>query len=67
MGRGAKNRKVADSAGVRLVEIIPSENINGACGVGGIFDTSPETARRLIDLGRKDAHEALALAGNMES
>lgn len=65
--RRAKNRESAIAAGVRLVEIIPSENINGAFGFGGVFDTSPETARRLIDLGRKDAHEALAEAGNVES
>lgn len=57
--RRAKNRDSAFAAGVRLVEIIPSENINGAFGVGGVFDTSPETARRLIELGRKDARKAL--------
>ena len=61
--RRAKNRGSATAAGVRLVEIIPSENINGAFGVGGVFDTSPETARRLIELGRKDTRKALAEAG----
>ena len=61
--RRAKNRDTASAAGVRLVEIVPSENINGAFGVGGVFDTSPETARRLISLGRKDARKALAKAG----
>ena len=61
--RRAKNRDSASAAGVRLVEIIPSENINGAFGVSGVFDTSPETARRLIELGRKDARKALAVAG----
>ena len=60
--RRAKNRDLASMAGVRLLEIIPSENINGALGVSGVFDTSPETARRLIDLGRKDARKALAEA-----
>lgn len=60
--RREKNRKAADAAGVRLVEVIPSEDINGALGFGGVFDTSPETARRLIELGRKDAREALAKA-----
>ena len=60
--RRAKNRDSAAAAGVRLVEIIPSENINGEFGVGGVFDTSPETARRLIELGRKDARKALAEA-----
>lgn len=60
--RRAKNRKVADSAGVRLVEIIPSEDIGGAFGFGGVFDTSPDTVRHLIDLGRKDAREALVKA-----
>ena len=60
--RRAKNRKVADSAGVRLVEIIPSEDIGGAFGFGGVFDTSPDTVLHLIDLGRKDAREALLKA-----
>ena len=61
--RRDRNREVAAAADVRLLEIIPSENINGALGFGGVFDTSPETARRLIDLGRKDAREALTNAG----
>ena len=61
--RRTKNRDSAAAAGVRLVEIIPSEDINGAFGVGGVFDTSPETARRLIELGRKDARKALVGAG----
>ena len=61
--RHAKNRDLASAARVRLVEIIPSANINGAFGVGGVFDTSPETARRLIGLGRRDARKALAEAG----
>lgn len=61
--RRAKNRDAASAAGVRLVEIIPSENINGAFGVGGVFDTSPETTHRLIELGRRDTRKALAEAG----
>ena len=60
--RRAKNRKAAAAAGVRLVEIIPSEDISGAFGLGGVFDTSPETVRHLIALGRKDAREALVKA-----
>ena len=57
----------AEKAGVRLVEILPSKDICGAFnGFQGVFDTSPETARRLIDLGRKDAREALKEAGLMK-
>ena len=49
-------RSVAEMKGVRLVEIIPSEDIGGSFGGWeGMFDSSPETARRLIELGRKDA------------
>lgn len=48
-------REAAKKKGVRLVEIIPSEDIGGWMGV---FDASPETARRLIELGRKDARKA---------
>ena len=29
-----------------------------------VFDASPETARRLIELGRKDARKVLAEAGS---
>jgi hypothetical protein len=57
--RGAAKKKC-----VRLVEIIPSEDIGGGLGGwGGLFDASPETARRLIELGRKDARKVLAEAG----
>lgn len=57
-------RGTAEKSGVRLVEIIPSEDIGGGLGGwGGLFDASPETARRLIELGRKDARKALAEAG----
>ena len=55
-------RKAAEEKGVKVVEIIPSEDIGGLLGMG-VFDTSPETARRLIDLGRKDAREALKAVG----
>ncbi len=61
--RRAKNREAAIASGVRLVEIIPSEDINGAFGFGGVFDTSPETARKLIALGRKNAQNALRKGG----
>jgi len=54
----------AEKKGVRLVEIIPSEDIGGSFGGWeGMFDSSPETARRLIELGRKDARKVLAEAG----
>ena len=57
-------RSAAEKSGVRLVEIIPSEDIGGAFGGWeGMFDASPETARRLIELGRKDARKTLAEAG----
>lgn len=55
-------RKSAAQKRVRLIEVIPSENIDGLLGVG-LFDTSPETARRLIELGRKDARLALRQNG----
>ena len=61
-GRLEKNRDAAKKAGVRLVEIIPSENIGGAFnGWQGVFDSSPDTARKLIALGREDARRALEL------
>lgn len=63
---GQRERVVAaaTSAGVRLVEIIPSIDIGqGIGGWQGVFDTSHETARRLIELGRKDARKALTDAG----
>ena len=68
--RRDKNRQAAAVAKVPLIEIIPTEyigtkpqKINGKWNVGGAMDTSPETARRLIELGRTDAREALAKAG----
>ena len=57
-----KNRELAKAADVCLVEIIPSTNIGGAFGGWiGVFDSRPETVRRLIELGRKDAEKALAI------
>ena len=54
----------AERAGVRLVEILPTEDIGGSFGgYQGVFDASAEKARWLIALGRKDAREALKKAG----
>lgn len=59
-----KNHSAAVAAGVRPVEIVPSENIGrGWNGWQGVFDASPETAKHLIELGRKDARKALREAG----
>ena len=58
--RRGKNRDEARAAGVRLVEIVPSENIGQSLGGWqGVFDASPETARHLIELGRQDARKVL--------
>lgn len=66
--RFEKNRAAATAAGVRLVEIVPSENIGrGFDGWQGVFDASPETAKHLIELGRKDAHKKLREAGLVET
>lgn len=63
-----KNRKAAYAVGVRLVEIIPSENIGGAFdGWQGVFDASPETAKHLIELGRQDTRKQLREAGLTET
>lgn len=59
-------RNAAAEANVRLVEILPSEDIGGVFGWGGVFDASPKTARHLIELGRKDAREKLREAGLAE-
>ena len=57
-------RAAAAAANVRLVEVLPTENIGGLFGGWqGVFDASPETARHLIDLGRSDARKALKAAG----
>ena len=65
--RRAKNRLMARNAGVRLVEVIPSEDIGGSLGGWkGVLDTTQQTARRLIDLGRKDAERILLRDGLMK-
>ena len=65
--RFEKNRASATIAGVRLAEIVPSENIGrGFDGWQGVFDASPETAKYLIELGRKDARKKLREAGLAE-
>lgn len=62
--RRTKNCESAAAAGVHLVEIMPSEDIGGAFGGWeGMFDASPGTARRLIELGRKDAEMKLKREG----
>ena len=64
LGRFLDNREAAEKAGVRLVEIVPSENIGGAFnGWQGVFDASPETAKRLMELGRQDAEQKLREKG----
>ena len=58
-----RNKQNADKAGIALIEITPSKRIGGAFGWGGVFDASPETAKRLIELGRKDAEAKLRECG----
>lgn len=67
-GREAIRRK-AVARRVRLVEIVPTENIGGDLnGWSGVFDTSEETARHLAALGRQDALTALrALASERDT
>ncbi len=60
--RRKANNTMAEKSGVRVFEIVPSEDIDGLFNLG-LFDASPETARRLIELGRKDARKVLAEAG----
>ena len=63
----ARNEALAQTKGVELISIIPSENIGGAFGGWqGVFDASPETAKHLIELGRKDARKKLREAGLAE-
>ncbi len=63
-GRLTKNQEAAKRAGVELVEIFPSKDIGGAFnGWYGVFDASPDTAKRLIELGRKDAEKVLRESG----
>lgn len=58
--RRQTNAAAAAAKDVRLVEIIPSENIGGAFkGWQGVFDARPETVRHLIELGRRDARMKL--------
>ena len=57
-------RDFAQKSGVQLVEIIPSEDIGGGLGGWkGVVDFSPETARRLIAIGRHDVRKVLNNAG----
>ena len=56
--RHVNNKKIADAVGVELIPIKPS-GLDGWWGVGGVFDASSDTARRLIDFGRKDAEIVL--------
>ena len=54
-------RRRAETAGKRLVEIVPSRNIGGPFnGWFGVFDSSPETRRDLIAWGYDDAKKAFA-------
>lgn len=61
--RRERVKQEADAASVEIVEIIPSKNLGGAFGISGVFDASPDTARHLIDLGRKDAERVLRESG----
>ena len=59
--RRERNQSAAQKAGVRLVEIVPSEDIGGPfMGWWGVFDSRPETAKHLIALGREDARKVLS-------
>ncbi len=64
-GRLTKNREAAKRLGVEPpIEIFPSQDIGGAFkGWQGVFDASPDTAMRLIELGRKDAEKVLKEKG----
>ena len=56
-----KHIQKSDVGARQLVEIIPSKDISlkiGKLDFSGV-DNRPETARRLIELGRKDAKKAL--------
>lgn len=62
-GRRKKVVDAAERAGVRLVEIVPSEDIGrGFLGWQGVFDARPETAKHLMELGREDARKKLSEA-----
>ena len=59
--RRRENRAVADARGIRLVEIIPEGDIDGGWfGWQGVFDASPKAARRLMEMGRRDALRILS-------
>ena len=62
-GQRNRVRSAARTAGVQLVEVIPSKDINGTFGICGYIDDSKETVRDLIELGRQDTREALVKAG----
>jgi len=63
----ARNEEFAREKGVELISIISSEDIGGLpFGWQGVGYTSPETARHLIELGRKDAEKKLREAGLMK-
>ncbi len=61
--RIARNEAAAKEFGVTPIAITPSKGIGGLFGWGGVFDASPETARQLMELGRKDAEAKLREAG----
>jgi predicted acylesterase/phospholipase RssA len=61
LGLRARIRRRAETAGKRLIEIVPSRNIGGPFnGWFGVFDSSPETRRDLIAWGYDDAKKAFA-------
>ena len=57
-------RRAAAAKDVAIVEIFPSEDIGGTIfGWEGVVDTSKDTARKLIELGRRDAMRILQKKG----
>ncbi len=57
-------RRKTDKAGVRLIEIVPTQNIGGPLnGWFGVFDFTPDTMRELVELGYRDARAALSGQG----
>ena len=61
--RIARNAAAAKEFDVTPIAITPSKGIGGLFGWGGVFDASPETARRLMELGRRDAEKVLRERG----
>ncbi len=56
-------RRKAESAGVRLVEIVPSRRIGGPFkGWFGVFDTTEDTMQELIEVGYSDAKKTISSA-----